>query len=147
MYLFEQAADLVGWFRTGSSYICDPPVLNTDDDFVLYAVNRFVLRPQLEALGYEYSNKDVKEYKDKNKDPFAKYNVFDAYRHPGNNHNLIVVASADDFLKWKVATKVAKELNLLDKRHRIVLFRAIRSGGKHFEPAELPEPEDSEIPI
>lgn len=145
MYLFEQAGDLVGWFRTGSSYTCDPPVLDTDEDFVLYAANRFELRRQLEALGYEYSNKDVKDYKDKNKDPFAQINIFDAYRNPNNNHNLIVVATTDDFLKWKVATLVAKQLNVTKKEDRVTLFRAILSGGKYFEPAALPDPVAPEI--
>ena len=40
------------------------------------------------------------------------YNQFDAYRHPDNDHNLIVLSRDLDYIKWKVATLVAKELNL-----------------------------------
>ena len=133
MYLFEKAVDIIGFIRSGSSYICDPPVEDTDEDFVLYANNRDKVKKQLESLGYTFSDKDVEKYKAGTPDPFAMHNNFDAYRHPDNKHNLIVVSNAADFLKWKVATLVAKELNLKDKNHRIILFRAIRSGGTHFE--------------
>lgn len=144
MRLFEKAIHLIGWTPTGSSFICDPPVLDTDEDFVLYTATPKVFREELEALGYVYSNKDIEKYKAGKTDPFALYNSFDAYRHPNNKDNLIVVKSADDFLKWKVATLLAKELNLTNKDHRIMLFRVVRSGGKCFE---LPEPVPVEVPF
>ena len=136
--LFERATDVIGWFASGSRVICDPAPEGTDQDFVLFTPNLKTLRPQLESLGYVYSNKDVEKYKKGATDEFAMYNSFDAYRHPDNDHNLIVVSNVYDFKKWKVATMVAKELNVLDKAQRIMLFRAIRSGGTIFQrPSEV----------
>jgi len=136
MLLFERAVSVLGWQATGSGYICNPPVLDTDQDFVLYSVDLRTARKELEALGYTYSVKDVEKYKLGKTDPFQMYNSFDAYRHPENNHNLIVVNKATDFTRWKVATLVAKELNITDKALRIMLFRAIRSGGTLYQPAD-----------
>lgn len=133
MYLFEKAINVTGWFATGSRVICSPAPLTTDEDFVLFTSNLKTLRLQLEALGYTYSNKDVEKYKLDKTDPFYMYNQFDAYRHPDNDHNLIVLSREQDYLRWKVATLVAKELNLTDKKDRIMLFRAIRSGGTLFQ--------------
>lgn len=136
MYLFEQALSLVGFFPTGSRAICNPPPEDTDEDFVLSTGNPKQLRGELEALGYTYSSKDVEKYKAGKTDPFAMYNSFDAYRHPDNDHNLIVVKHALDFKRWKVATLLAKELNLTNKEHRIMLFRAVRSGGELYKMPE-----------
>ena len=133
MYLFEEAPAVIGWFASGSRVICDPAPLDTDEDFVIYTPNLKTLRVQLEALGYTYSCKDVEKYKLNKTDPFHMYNQFDAYRHPDNDHNLIVLSRDLDYIKWKVATLVAKELNLTDKKERIMLFRAIRSGGTLFQ--------------
>lgn len=142
MYLFEKATNVIGFIRTGSRYICDPPVENTDEDFVIFTANKKQLQIQLQGLGYVLSIKDIEKYKADETDPFAMYNIFDAYRHPSNAHNLIVVNRADDFLRWKVATMVAKELNLRDKQHRVMLFRAIRSGGTIFDSSEKAEAAD-----
>ena len=136
MYLFEKAMNVIGWFATGSRVICSPAPLTTDEDFVLFTSNLKTLRLQLEALGYTYSNKDMEKYKLSKTDPFHMYNQFDAYRHPDNAHNLIVLSREQDYLRWKVATLVAKELNLTDKKDRIMLFRAIRSGGTLFTAPE-----------
>jgi hypothetical protein len=134
--LFEEALDIVGWFATGSRVICDPAPKDTDEDFCLYTNNLKTVRTQLEHLGYVYSNKDVEKYKTVNTDPFQVYNSFDAYRHPNNNHNLIVVSNVLDFKRWKVATLTAKALNITDKAQRVTLFRAIRSGGTVFQAPE-----------
>lgn len=134
--LFEKATEVIGWFATGSRVVCDPAPQDTDEDFVLFTSNLKGARAQLEKLGYTYSSKDVEKYKDGNTDAFAMYNKFDAFRHPDNAHNLIVVSNALDFKKWKVATLVAATLNITDKAKRVTLFRAIRSGGTYFEAPE-----------
>ena len=133
MLLFERALSVIGWFASGSRVICDPAPTDTDEDYVLFTLDPKALRIQLEALGYTYSNKDVEKYKLGKTDPFYMYNQFDAYRHPDNDHNLIVLNKEPDYTRWKVATLVAKELNLTDKKDRIMLFRAIRSGGTLFQ--------------
>ncbi|UFK09528.1 hypothetical protein [Xanthomonas phage DES1] len=131
--LFEKARSIVGYFKSGSSFVCDPPVQDTDEDYVIFTFNLANLRLELESLGYTYSNKDIEKYKLGKTDPFAMYNSFDSYRHPDNRHNLICVSNELDFTRWKVATLLAKQLNVLDKHNRISLFRAIRSGGTLYE--------------
>lgn len=136
MHLFERSMSVVGWFATGSRVICKPAVEGTDEDFVIFTDNLHLLRRELEALGYKLSAHDKEKYKLAKNDPFQQYNTFDAYRHPDNDDNLIVTNIASDFTRWKVATLVATELNVVDKQQRIMLFRAIRSGGLLFTPAE-----------
>lgn len=136
--LFARAPDVIGYFASGSRVICSPAPQDTDEDYVIYTANPGALRVQLDRLGYTYSAKDVEKYKAGKTDPFAMYNKFDAYRHPGNDHNLIVPYTVKDFKKWKVATQVATALNLTNKADRIMLFRAIRSDGQIFEdPKEI----------
>lgn len=134
---FLKASGVIGWFETGSRVICNPPVMDTDRDFVIYTDNQRALRKELEFLGYTYSSKDMEKYKLKATDPFEMYNSFDAYRHPDTDENLIVVSNTQDFRRWRVATQVATKLNLTNKNHRIILFRAIRSGGLLFSGMDL----------
>ena len=134
--LFLKANGVIGWMETGSSVICNPPVLDTDRDYIIYTDNLRILRKELEVLGYTYSNKDVEKYKLGKTDPFQMYNSFDAYRHPDTPDNLIVMDKSADYRRWQVATKVATELNLKDKAQRIMLFRAIRSGGTLYQSAQ-----------
>lgn len=142
-YKFEKALHVLGWFESGSRVICDPPVEDTDHDIVIYTDAKYILQKELESLGYTYSNKDVEKYKLKQTDPFQMYNSFDAYRHPDTDENLVVVNSTADYLRWKVATLVAKQLNVTNKDDRITLFRAIRSGGKVYQKIVNGEPDES----
>ena len=136
MNLFEKSLEVVGWFATGSRVICDPAPQDTDEDFVLFVSNKLAAKRELEALGYTWSSKDQEKYQAGEGDPFRLFNQFDAFRHPDNAHNLIVVTNLSDFKKWKVATNVAKALNITDKAQRVMLFRAIRSGGTLFTAPE-----------
>lgn len=131
--LFNDCINMSGFFASGSRVICSPPPEDTDEDYVLHTPNKKALQKELEALGYVLSSKDMEKYKAGNTDPFAMYNSFDAYRHPDNKHNLIVVSNQSDFKMWKVATLLARDLNLTDKAERIALFRVIRSRGEVYQ--------------
>ena len=129
---FQDAFYVMGYFRTGSSYICNPPVLDTDEDWVLYTSQHRALHKELEDRGYILSSKDAQGYLATSDDLdglFKPYNRFWAYRHKETNENLIVVDQYLHFLQWKVATELAKRLNVTNKEDRVALFRAIRSGG------------------
>lgn len=102
--------------RTGSSYTCDPPVLNTDDDHVLLVRCRMDFARAAEAYGWESTARD---YEGSTKD-------YISYRR--GRVNLIVGDSPEAFDRWKLATFVAKRLNLLRKEDRKVLFDAILFG-------------------
>ncbi len=95
---------------TGSNYICDPPVLNTDIDWVVLVRSNPV--PELEELGWELCGEDM-GYDDGQAD-------FDAIRR--QNINLILVYEGEEFNRWVDATESAKKLNLTNKQDRIDHF-------------------------
>lgn len=108
-----------GIYQTGSSIICDPPVLNTDIDYVIYTDNFDELDKFLLKNEFKTSCKDKEEY-DLNVDGM------NCYRR--DNINLIVVNDYDFYIKWVNATKLAKKLNLKDKKDRITLFQFVLYG-------------------
>lgn len=126
--LMKDFADIINvqaWFPTGSRVICNPPVLDTDEDFVLLVDSYTNVQTKLEALGYVKSNNA--HYRDVDEP------MIDTYRRPHDNVNLIVTDKMNDYTKWRVAHCLAKEFNLRDKVHRTMLFRAIRSGGMKID--------------
>lgn len=110
---------LVAWHPTGSRYICDPPVLDTDEDYVVLV--------------------DADEFED-----VAKTGVWDiggsmpcepdeqifaegwlSYKQEGDRGtiNLIVTANRQFYFAFVAATQEAKFRNLTDKAQRVALFR------------------------
>jgi hypothetical protein len=129
---------IVSIFPTGSSVICDPPVMNTDIDIcVLFYGNVYYFHRKLMALGWESS-----QYKkaDSRTDPLRvskriiKSPSSDIYGHSAfstlrkGRINLIATKREDFFDRFDFATRLAKMLNLTQKDARISLFDAILSG-------------------
>jgi len=106
-------------YQTGSSVICNPPVLDTDEDYVIYTNKESQLRKWLLANGVTQSCEDKEEYD-------LESEAMDCYRK--DNINLIVVYNKTTHSKWVVATKLARKLNLLKKEQRITLFKYILYG-------------------
>lgn len=103
---------------TGSHYICSPPVTNTDRDFVILPRMAFEnkLDKALLNLGFVCNTKEY--YKDTStKDKFTSYKL--------GNLNFIVVYEYNVFEKWKLATELAKKLNLTLKIDRVNLFETL----------------------
>lgn len=109
----------VGIYKTGSSVICNPPVLDTDEDYVIYTNKESQLRKWLLANGVTQSCEDKEEYD-------LESEFMSCYRK--DNINLIVVYSKKTFDRWVYATKLAKKLNLLKKEQRITLFKFVLYG-------------------
>lgn len=99
---------------TGSSVICDPPVVETDDDWVVLVSKRDLLtfNEQAMLLGYRKDG----EY-------LGLLGLFQSYRK--GRLNLIVVSDPLVYDSYAKATALAKLLNLKDKAHRIALFDAV----------------------
>lgn len=129
-------------FKTGSSFTCDPPVLNTDEDYLVY-VN------VLDYAGYKLRQNGWKncfeEWQNKEDTDPAKetdgYSVedtfgarFQAWRL--GKMNVILTDDVALYLRSVGATLVAKHLNLQDKAARIALFRCIKYGQEYS--GELP---------
>lgn len=106
-------------YQTGSSVICNPPVLDTDIDFIIYSDELEELGEFITKEGYSASCTDKEEYQ-------LESEGFKCYRK--DNINLIVTNDNDFYVRWVLATKTAKMLNLLRKQDRITLFQAILYG-------------------
>jgi hypothetical protein len=114
---FEDADGLLKWHPTGSNYICDPPVLDTDVDFILLV--DYEVLTSLEKLGYFNTSEDTME-------DYPDDDGFTTYRRA--NVNLIVIEDAVIYGRLVTATEIAKRLNLTDKQERIDLFQGVLYG-------------------
>lgn len=101
-------------YQTGSSYICSPPVLDTDIDYVIFTINPDELFYYLEDKGFET---DYKDYQLESDGTFRSYKK--------ENLNLIITDTYEFYLSFVKATDLAKKLNLRDKQQRIDLFQYI----------------------
>lgn len=125
---FGQYKNVLMWGRTGSSYICNPPVTDTDEDYLVHA-----LPGQMDALGQELEDDgwsvtyDDPEYiiKQNGEIPFITARK--------GKQNLIIFQDNEAFIAFDKATEVAKHLNLLKKEDRVMLFQAVCWGrGSRF---------------
>lgn len=105
--------------HVGSRVTCNPPVMDTDDDYLLlvsdwqkFLSDAFALNF---VLGGSFASEDI--------ETALSVNKFVGMRL--GKLNLIVTEDAEFFGKFMTATFMAKKLNLLDKDDRIALFQAI----------------------
>ena len=108
--------------KTGSREICNPPVLDTDDDTVLLVADLREFTLKAVAIGFEIGGSDVMARVDfeHESQKFVSLTCVD--------DNLIVVDDDSFFERFMLATRVAKKLNVATKENRIVLFQAILYG-------------------
>lgn len=105
--------------RTGSRYICDPPVLDTDDDRVVLINGSFAKYAQfLLDEGFDVPLFDNKYYGSNN----GRHPFFTARK---GELNLIVMNSKEGFDYWVTATELAKKFNVKEKSDRVELFDAV----------------------
>lgn len=96
---------------TGSSYICDPPVLNTDVDFVILSADWDKLHDWCEQNAFKTN--------------FEDYAIEEFRSYKRGIINLIVTDDSTWYKRFVKATNLAKQLNLLDKQQRIDLFNFV----------------------
>lgn len=99
------------WHRTGSNYICNPPVEDTDIDYICYTTNAANLR-KIEAQGFVLDGVD---YTDNPHQEFWSYKK--------GYINLIITDDLAFYNRFVEATEEAKRLNLTNKKDRIELFQ------------------------
>lgn len=107
-------------FPTGSRYICDPPVMDTDND-VIILVDDYPDEQSMNDLGWKMCRGEGEELDYPAGD-------FHAYRH--GDLNYILTNSKDHYIRMCAATTLAKQMNLLDKKDRVHLFRFLQ--GKEY---------------
>jgi hypothetical protein len=98
----------------GSRVTCSPPPMNTDIDYLVLGNVRKITK-HLVATGFYTEYKSTYNYS----------SIFYSLRSYGNNVNVIVTNNKRFHRKFLIATKIAKELNIQEKYHRVVLFQAI----------------------
>jgi hypothetical protein len=114
---------------TGSSYICDPPVLTTDEDWLMYVDPDKLNLFRAFAYAYQFARStQVGSYAriSEQKDRFMAYRSLIGCQY-GPNLNLIVTCDKDFYDKFRMATEESKRLNLLEKSERIELFQKVFS--------------------
>ncbi len=99
----------------GSRVTCDPPPTDTDQDILVLVADMF------DAAFAGWSCETEAEYEGDGSDL-----KFVSYRE--GNVNLIVTDDEKFFDTFMIATRTAKKLNLMQKKDRVTLFRAILYG-------------------
>lgn len=108
---------VISYHPTGSRYICNPPVIDTDEDWVVLVKSEMYpeFADHLEVNNFWQSN--------------AGYSRTDfiSYRSILNNdnRNIIVTFDPEWYQLFVEATEIAKDENLLHKVDRIALFELI----------------------
>ena len=100
--------------KCGSRVTCDPPPMDSDDDILLLVDNVKQFCEMVQGEGYSLPQ------------PYIPGSCFQSLRK--GEINLIVTSCPIFFGKFRLATKVAKQLNLLKKQDRVALFQAILYG-------------------
>ena len=111
------------YFPTGSRVICNPPILNTDEDWValvrdgeaLRGIKKYLIADEWEQCGRDY---EIGPFNNKNNNRFVSFRKGEV--------NLIITDSAVTYDRYKVATRIATRLNLFNKEDRVALFQIIR---------------------
>lgn len=105
---------------TGSRVICNPPPMDTDEDFLVKLKPNISLKffeQQMQFEGFEGSSGDMYDLDEA---------IFVSLRK--EEANLIVTTDQEFFDKMVLATAVAKRLNVMKKSDRIMLCNAIVRG-------------------
>ena len=123
-------------FPTGSNYICNPPVTNTDIDQMFLVYNLEETKKTLLKDGWTLCGHDAIDQYPEGYD--------DWYALRKDNLNALITNNMDYYLKFYEATETAKKLNLLDKKDRIELFQKI-TGRSLKNPEKESEPKIEQI--
>lgn len=98
----------------GSRITCNPPPMDTDEDFLALVPDEGIAWASLEALGFETGT-------DAEYDGMASN--FISFKRGVTN--IIVTSDIEWFAKFMAASHVAKRLNLRKKADRIAVFQAV----------------------
>lgn len=120
---FDFTKHVLEFAPTGSRFICDPPPMDTDQDFVAFTTNAETTRKGLEGEGYVTEGLP-NFYTGNDRGKFISYRKGDV--------NLIVTPEEEFFDLFRSATALAKRFNLTKKADRIALFQVVLYGvGPH----------------
>ena len=110
------APGVISFCQSGSRVICNPPVMDTDDDWVV------LVKDQVDFFSY-LAGEDDWSLPEMYGDGLEETSRFQATRK--GDTNLIVTDGPMFFNLFVAATRAAKHLNLLKKSDRVALFQAV----------------------
>lgn len=117
---FQLIPFVVDYAPTGSREICNPPPMDTDEDWVVLIKNRDAMRELEKVLvidGWLICGKDYEEAK-------RIDSTFKSYRK--GEINLILTQNPLIYERYKFATRLCKYLNIKDKAQRIGVFTMVK---------------------
>lgn len=111
----------VSSFPTGSSVICDPPVLDTDRDFCVRVRDLCDAADLLSVAGWcvAYDDPEYKAHEN------SEIEFLTARKGKGVSTNLIIYSDILGYQTFLNATVLAKHLNLTEKTDRVFLFKTV----------------------
>ena len=116
---------ILNTLKTGSRIICSPAPEGSDEDTLVLVEGDLETAEALrimEGLGFSYEGN--RHYTSKGeKKPFQSWR--------NGKSNWVLTNSPEYFERFKLATTLAKRLNLLDKQDRIAVFTAILYGEEY----------------
>jgi hypothetical protein len=117
---FEELADQAAeWEPCGSRITCNPPVMNTDADYLVRTGNLIRFVETALSSGWENGGSFMDE---------GKPDVMHFVSLRKDDANLIVTRSPEFYRRFHAATVIATELNILDKPKRVRVFQAVLYG-------------------
>jgi len=120
--------------HTGSSYICDPPVTDTDIDVIVLVNSMQKTVADLKSMGWmsktDKSNEYQKSY------PISRFTPLWL-----GKYNLLVTDCPEHYHNFVTATKICKMLNARDKELRINIFEGVVKKKFMALPSKLKENE------
>lgn len=116
----EGLPGVLSWLGTGSRHIVNPPVMDTDEDYVLLVKDVFEADAWLECNGFARPSTEEDYELEESSDLLFTYRK--------DNLNLLVIESPSFFNKWSIATYLAKQFNLAKKEDRVALFKYVLYG-------------------
>jgi len=117
-HTIECLAACVEWSLTGSNWTCDPPVTDTDIDYICLVDNtNDFMETAIGAAPGGYAQGSFRHT-----DPRLLRSI------RFENINFIVTDTSEFYRRFVAATSVAKLLNLQAKADRIALFQAVLYG-------------------
>lgn len=100
------------WYPTGSNWICEPKPEDSDYDYILFCESQELLEKHLIKEGFHCETD-------------GDYDAIEFYSWRNGKFNALVCVKFQFFIKWQLATQVARRLNILDRDDRVALFQVV----------------------
>lgn len=112
------------YHKPGSNYICDPPVTNTDIDYIVLVDDILIAHKFITKNGFR-CDVEKKYILDEDRQ-FLSYKRYVEIDGEKKIINFITTELPFYYKSFVFATELAKKLNIRDKTDRVDLFRIIR---------------------